>query len=229
MGLGSTLGNPHSPAIHEKVFAFAGAFAFLILAVVAVRSTADTLATTVGVHAGRSGGLAIKIVASFVGYVIVLFVVLGLLAVPVQHLLLGGAFTGVIIGIAAQQALGNVFAGLVLLLAQPFGVHERVRIRSGSLGGVMEGVVRSMSLTYTTIETTDGPVNVPNSALLAAAIGPAPGSGPSGSTAAGVPAGPDAEAVPPVDVPIDAPVAGARPFRSVPRLWRRNRELDPPR
>jgi small-conductance mechanosensitive channel len=36
-----------------------------------------------------------------------------LLAVPVQHLLLGGALTGVVVGIAAQPALGNVFAGLV--------------------------------------------------------------------------------------------------------------------
>jgi hypothetical protein len=39
---------------------------------------------------------------------------LSMLSVPVGHLLLGGAIAGVVLGIAAQQSLGNVFAGLVL-------------------------------------------------------------------------------------------------------------------
>lgn len=104
----------------------------------------------------------------------VLVVGLGLLAVPVEHLVVGGALTGVIVGIAAQQALGNVFAGIVLLLARPFTVGERIRVRAGALGGIFDGVVTSMSLVYVTIESPDGPINVPNSTLLAVGVGPAP-------------------------------------------------------
>ena len=111
---------------------------------------------------------------------IVLFVGLGLLAVPVQHLLIGGALAGVILGIAVQQALGNLFAGLVLLLARPFTVGERVRVRAGSLAGIFEGLVISVSLAYVTIETDDGPINVPNSVMVAAGIGLAPPKQPPG-------------------------------------------------
>ena len=41
----------------------------------------------------------------------------------VGSLLLGGAVTGIVVGIAAQQALGNLFAGVVLdsLLTGPHG------------------------------------------------------------------------------------------------------------
>ena len=37
----------------------------------------------------------------------------------------GGAFTAVVLGLAAQQTLGNLFAGMVLLTARPFRLGER--------------------------------------------------------------------------------------------------------
>ena len=37
-----------------------------------------------------------------------------------RTLALGGAFTAVVVGLAAQQTLGNLFAGMVLLSARPF-------------------------------------------------------------------------------------------------------------
>jgi small-conductance mechanosensitive channel len=94
--------------------------------------------------------------------------------VPLHRLLLGGALTGVVIGIAAQQALGNVFAGLVLLVARPFNVGDAIRVRSGSLGGELTGTVTGMGLTYVTLSTADGALAVPNNALLASAIGRLP-------------------------------------------------------
>jgi small-conductance mechanosensitive channel len=174
LGLSTTFGNVHGFSIHEKVVALVGAVVFFVLAVIAVQSVARATASLVSERAGKAGGTAVRVIASFIGYVIVLFVGLGLLDVPVSHLLLGGALTGVIVGIAAQQALGNVFAGLVLLIARPFTVDEKVRVRSGALGGIFEGVVRSMNLAYVTIETEDGPINIPNSTMLAAGVGPAP-------------------------------------------------------
>ncbi len=172
--VGSAFGNVHGHPLHEKLFALLGALAFVIFAVAAVQSVSGTLAAVVSARAGQSGGSAVKVLTSLVGYVIVIFVGLGMLAVPIQHLLLGGALTGVVVGIAAQQSLGNVFAGLVLLLARPFVIGERIKVRAGALGGVLEGVVASMSLAYVTLHTDEGPVNIPNSAMLAAAVGPAP-------------------------------------------------------
>lgn len=172
--MGSALGDIHGHNLHEKLYALFGALAFLVLAVLAIQSVTGVISTIVTARAGRSGGTAVRVIMSFIGYVIVVFVGLGMLAVPVQHLLLGGALTGVVVGIAAQQALGNVFAGLVLLLARPFVIGERVKVRAGALGGIIEGVVGSMTLAYVTIHTDEGPVNVPNSGMLAAAVGPAP-------------------------------------------------------
>jgi len=43
------------------------------------------------------------------------------------------AFTAVVFGLAAQQTLGNLFAGTVLLSARPFRVGERVRLQGGGL------------------------------------------------------------------------------------------------
>ncbi len=55
-----------------------------------------------------------------------------------QTLALGGAFTAVVFGLAAQQTLGNLIAGMVLLSARPFKVGERVRLQAGAVGGSVE-------------------------------------------------------------------------------------------
>jgi small-conductance mechanosensitive channel len=86
------------------------------------------------------------------------------------QLVLGGAITGVLLGIAAQQSLANLFAGLVLLFARPFRVGDQARFRSGSLSGQVEGIVVDISLTYVRLATEDGPVLIPNAQALAAAV-----------------------------------------------------------
>src|ERR1019366_3420181 len=47
----------------------------------------------------------------------------------------------VVFGLAAQQTLGNLIAGIVLLSARPFRVGDRVRLQGGGLAGRIEGVV----------------------------------------------------------------------------------------
>jgi small-conductance mechanosensitive channel len=106
------------------------------------------------------------------GYAIGLIGMQSMLSISIGHVVLGGAIAGVVIGIAAQQSLGNVFPGLVLLMAGPFAVGNRVRVRSGALGGEFYGTVTSMSLTYLLVLTDEGMLKVPNSSMLAAAVGP---------------------------------------------------------
>src|SRR5947209_15707372 len=88
-------------------------------------------------------------------------------------LVAGSAFTAVILGLAAQQTLGNLIAGLVLLGARPFRVGERVRLQAGALGGRIEGVVSSLGLLYTTLALGgDDHIMVPNNLVLNASIVP---------------------------------------------------------
>jgi small-conductance mechanosensitive channel len=84
----------------------------------------------------------------------------------------GGAFTAVIFGLAAQQTLGNVIAGMVLLSARPFRVGERIRLQTGAVGGAAEGVVSSLGLLYTTLARGEDRIMIPNNIVLAAAVVP---------------------------------------------------------
>jgi small conductance mechanosensitive channel len=89
-----------------------------------------------------------------------------------RTLALGGAFTAVVFGLAAQQTLGNLISGMVLLSARPFRVGERVRLQAGGLAGQIEGVVSSLGLLYTTLARGEDRIMVPNSVVLAAAVVP---------------------------------------------------------
>lgn len=166
-------GDVHGRAVHQRVIAVVGAIAFLVFSVVAIRSTASEVYRVVSARTGPSHADVLRWLITLAGYAVVVLTAFGLLAVPVQHLVLGGALTGVIVGIAAQQALGNIFAGIVLLLARPFNVGDSIRVKSGSLGGELLGTVAGMGLTYVTLDTADGPLSLPNSTMLAAGIGPA--------------------------------------------------------
>jgi small conductance mechanosensitive channel len=87
-------------------------------------------------------------------------------------LALGGALTAVVVGLAAQQTLGNLFAGTLLLSARPFRVGERVQLQGGPLAGTVEGVVSSLGLLYTTFARGDDAIMVPNSVVLSVAVVP---------------------------------------------------------
>jgi small conductance mechanosensitive channel len=103
---------------------------------------------------------------------IVVLVVLRIAGVSASSIVAGSAFTAVILGLAAQQTLGNLFAGMVLLSARPFRVGERVRIQAGALGGQLEGVVSSLGLLYTTLQRGEDRLLVPNNGVLAAVVVP---------------------------------------------------------
>ena len=89
-----------------------------------------------------------------------------------RTLAVGGAFTAVIFGLAAQQTLGNLIAGTVLLSARPFKVGDRVRLQGGQVGGQIEGVVSSLGLLYTTYASGEDSIMVPNSVVLSVAVIP---------------------------------------------------------
>ncbi|HYO60579.1 MAG TPA: mechanosensitive ion channel family protein [Actinomycetota bacterium] len=156
----------------DITLALAGAVVLLVAGVAATRSFARAVRRAMEEHVGDQRGAAVGTVITFVGYATVLLSTLSALDVDLQGLLLGGALTGVVVGIAAQQTLGNFFAGLVLLMVRPFNLGDHVVLRSSPLGGEYEGTVTDMSLFYVRMLTNRGPVVLPNAGVLAAAVGP---------------------------------------------------------
>lgn len=157
-----------------KWVAFGLAIAFFLLGVSAVRSIGRDIWWITRLRAGADAATAIRVIWSAIGYVLILFGVLKLLGVNLASLLVGGAVAGAIVGIVTQQSLSNYFAGLLLLFTKPFSVGDRVKIRSGGLGGPFVGTIVDAGLVYTIILTDEGLVSLPNAGVLNAAIGPAP-------------------------------------------------------
>ena len=134
--------------------------------------------------AGRSlGPLLLRrlepAIAGTVGFVIRLVTMLLAVVVALRvakleprTLALSGALGVVIVGLAAQQTLGNLFAGTVLVSARPFRVGERVRLQGGPLAGTVEGTVTSLGLLYTILASGEDAIMVPNSVVLNVAVVP---------------------------------------------------------
>jgi small conductance mechanosensitive channel len=70
----------------------------------------------------------------------------------------------VVLGLAAQNTLGNLIAGMTLLLYRPFQVGDRVQVSAPT--GLETGVVEVITLGYTILRTGDNRrIVVPNSAM----------------------------------------------------------------
>ena len=102
----------------------------------------------------------------------VVVLALRIAGVTASTLAVGGAFTAVLLGLAAQQALSGIFAGIVLQSTRPFRVGERVRLVGGVLAGSIEGTVSSLGLFYTTLSQGADRLMVPNSVLLQLVVVP---------------------------------------------------------
>jgi small conductance mechanosensitive channel len=146
--------------------------ALLVLGWAVAREVGKAIGPTLFKRMDPSTAGTVGFVVRLVTLGITLLVALDLAGASASSIVAGSAFTAVIVGLAAQQTLGNVFAGMVLLSARPFRVGERVRLQAGAVGGQIEGVVSSLGLLYTTLARGADRVQVPNNVVLAAAVMP---------------------------------------------------------
>jgi small-conductance mechanosensitive channel len=87
-------------------------------------------------------------------------------------LLAGVSVASIVIGLAAQSTLGNLVAGLSLLLYRPFQIGDRVQLNIPNVpNSPVSGTIESLSLGYTILRDDEGRlVIVPNSAMGSAVI-----------------------------------------------------------
>lgn len=117
--------------------------------------------------------------AGTVGFLVRLFAIaavivfaLRIAGVNASTLAVGGAFTAIVLGLAAQQTLSGIIAGIVLQSTRPFRVGERVRLLGGPLAGSIEGTVSSLGLFYSTLAQGADRLLVPNSVLITLVVVP---------------------------------------------------------
>jgi small conductance mechanosensitive channel len=132
------------------------------------RFTAPALFRRLGAGTAGTAGFLLRLIFIVVAAVLALRVA----GLNPGTLAVGGAVGAVVLGLAAQQTLGNLIAGIVLIGVRPFKVGDRVRLQAGGLAGQVEGVVSALGLLYTTLAHGGDFVMVPNNVVLSAAIVP---------------------------------------------------------
>ena len=68
-------------------------------------------------------------------------------------LLAGVSVASVVFGLAAQNTLSNVIAGIALAIYRPFAIGDRLQISTPA--GPETGIVESLTLGYTSLQTAD--------------------------------------------------------------------------
>lgn len=125
--------------------------------------TMDALSDTVRDLGDESDQLTdhqTEVMVRFGNIAILVVVVSGLLTLwglNLSGLLVGAGVLGIVFGLAARQTLGSIFAGIVLIVTQPFTVGDWVEL------GDNEGTVTHITVMYTEIREFDGKlVAIPN-------------------------------------------------------------------
>jgi small conductance mechanosensitive channel len=148
------------------------AFALVGLGMAFARDAGRALgpALTKRLEPGTAG--TVGFLLRFTMLVVAVLVALRIAGLTPHTLAVGGAVTAIVLGLAAQSTIGNLFAGMLLLSVRPFRVGERVRLQAGALAGVVEGTVTQLGLLYVTLRNGEDTILVPNNAVVSAAIVP---------------------------------------------------------
>lgn len=134
---------------------------------------------TLGITRTRGVKNLFQVIAAII-LAVFLFSIFG---VNLTAALIGAGFLGIVLGLAAQQVLGNIFAGLSLLASKPFEIGDRVRVVTSSYGltgstyahesepSGFTGVVQDVGIFFTHVLLDNGiPAVFPNSVVIGALI-----------------------------------------------------------
>ncbi|MDI3328664.1 MAG: mechanosensitive ion channel family protein [Alicyclobacillaceae bacterium] len=160
------------PAPYQNLFATGAAVVWVIAGLILVNRMRHALMRLVFRTPRHASlwNLGINVLTG-IGYLFVVIFSLRMLNTSMSSLLVSGAVTGVVVGIAAQSTLSNLLAGLVIMTLRPFSLGQRITCRSWMFGGVeYSGLVTELNLFYTILQDGEILRVIPNSAAVIATI-----------------------------------------------------------
>lgn len=137
---------------------------------------------------GERRGSMIFVVYRFLAYIALALALLAIVGVSGTGLLAGGTFAGLVLGLAGQTVLSNIISGLMIILARPYEVDDRVTFFTWQYGLIApayppkfysndflipgySGTIRDIGLAYTLVQLDDSTsMKIPNSVMVQAAI-----------------------------------------------------------
>ncbi|MGC8622820.1 MAG: mechanosensitive ion channel family protein [Candidatus Micrarchaeia archaeon] len=125
----------------------------------------------------------ISVLFSIVSYSIIAIIALYLIHVNVTGLLISAGFLGIVLGLAAQSTLGNIFSGIAMIIAKPFEPGDYITVQTWQYNKMpstypheefipgYSGTVSKIGLLYTElISDARSPLYVPNGILNQALV-----------------------------------------------------------
>jgi len=125
---------------------------------------------------------AISRLFSIIAYTTVVIIALYLMHINVTGLLISAGFLGIVLGLAAQSTLSNVFSGISMIIAKPFEPGDYITVQTWQYSRMpstypheefipgYNGIVNKIGLLYTEIIENNIPLYVPNSILNQALV-----------------------------------------------------------
>ncbi|KPV45867.1 MULTISPECIES: mechanosensitive ion channel family protein [Acidiplasma] len=137
---------------------------------------------------GKSTAGTLSFTVKIVGYLIIIIIFFTFVKIDIGAALAAGGFAGLVLGLASQDVLSNIFGGIAVVASHPFRVGDRVTVSTWQYGldapayppkfysndfliPGYTGVITDISLMYTSILTDDNvPLKIPNSIMIQAAV-----------------------------------------------------------
>ncbi len=132
---------------------------------------------------GENDSKRLKTVFEITLFSILIFLILFTVGINITLALLSAGFLGIVLGIAAQQVLSNIFAGFYILFARPFKIGDTITVvtwQYGLIGATYphenivpgyRGRVEELGFLYTKILSDENLIiSIPNSIIIQAMV-----------------------------------------------------------
>ncbi|MDT7861639.1 MAG: mechanosensitive ion channel family protein [Saccharolobus sp.] len=161
---------------------------WFIAAILVSYFISNLIRSRLGKIIGYDNASSVSFIAKLIGYIIAFIGFFVVVKVSIGTALAAGGFAGLVLGLASQDVLSNIFGGIMLVFSRPYKVGDRITISTWQYGLIAPtyppkffsndflipgytGIVIDISLLYTTIYTDEQvPVKIPNSIMIQAAI-----------------------------------------------------------
>ncbi len=139
--------------------------ALVIIGIVYIVVTRVAKRSLLSVGMGQEAATSIVLILRLIFFIVFVMLLVSFFEASYAAILSVSAIFGTALGLAFSTALSNIVSGLYVLAARPFRVGDYVRI------GIMEGIVREITLNYTRVLLPDETIQlVPNSKVVSSEV-----------------------------------------------------------
>ena len=109
-------------------------------------------------------GVAVRGTLRTISYLVIAIVIVSILSANPTLAIGVGSVTGIVIGLATQNLIGNVVAGTILAIMRPIRIDDEITVMGST------GIVVEIGVMHTIIDSDERWVLIPNMAMLTNAV-----------------------------------------------------------